>query len=100
MFFSLDASEKDIFTHGGPSAFPLDHPHTMLPSSLFGWTDKSLNGYMYDNMRALSAELIQANQGWPGPEARCPLHRLCAVRGAAGVNVRSERTEVARGPFS
>ena len=61
MFFSLDAFEKDIFTHGGPSAFPPDRSHTVLPSSLFfGWTDKSLDGYMYDNMRALSAELIQA----------------------------------------
>jgi len=58
---SLDAFEDDIFTHGGPSAFPPDRSYTVLPSSLyFGWTDKPLDRYMYDNMRALSAELIQA----------------------------------------
>ena len=59
--FSPNAFEDDIFTHGGPSAFPPDRSHTVLPSSLFfGWTDKSLDRYMYDNMRALSAELTHA----------------------------------------
>ena len=58
--FSPNAFEDDIFTHGGPSAFPPDRSHTVLPSSLFfTWTDESLDGYMYDNLRALSAELIQ-----------------------------------------
>ncbi|KAH9997053.1 hypothetical protein BJV77DRAFT_960317 [Russula vinacea] len=61
LVFGLDAFEDDIFTHGGPSAFPPDRSHTVLPSSLFfTWTDESLDGYMYDNLRALSAELIQA----------------------------------------
>lgn len=47
--------------HGGPSAYPPDRSHTVLPSSLYmGWTDKSLDEYMYDNLRVLSTELIQA----------------------------------------
>ena len=53
---ALDAFENDIFTHGGPSAFPPDRSQTVLPSRLFfGWTDKSLDGFMYDNMHGLSA---------------------------------------------
>ena len=61
LVFNLDAFESDIFTHGGPSAYPPDRSHTILPSSLyFGWTDKSKDKYMYDNMRKLSASIIQA----------------------------------------
>jgi hypothetical protein len=61
IIFNLDAFENDIFTHGGPSAYPPDRSHTVLPSSLyFGWTDKSKDKYMYDNMRNLSASIIDA----------------------------------------
>ena len=61
VLFSLDPFENDIFTHGEPSAYPPDRSHTLLPSSLFlGWTDKSKDKYMYDNMRELSASLIEA----------------------------------------
>jgi hypothetical protein len=61
LVFNLDAFENDILTHGGPSAYPPDRSHTVLPSSLyFGWTDKSKDKYMYDNMRKLSASIIQA----------------------------------------
>jgi hypothetical protein len=60
--FSLDAFNSDIFTHEGPSTIRVpDRSHTVLPSSLyFGWTDKSKNKYMYDNMRMLSSSIIKA----------------------------------------
>jgi len=60
IILNLDAFEKDIFTHGGPSAYPPDRSHTILPSSLyFGWTNETLDEYMGANLRALSAKLIQ-----------------------------------------
>jgi hypothetical protein len=41
LVFTLDAFENDIFTHGGPSAYPPDRSYAELPSSLyFGWVDK------------------------------------------------------------
>ncbi|KAI0293619.1 FAD-binding domain-containing protein [Multifurca ochricompacta] len=58
--FGLDPFEADIFTHGAPSAFPPDRSYTVLPSSLFfGWTDKSLDQFFYDNMRALNSALTE-----------------------------------------
>ena len=61
VIFNLDAFESDIFTHGAPSAYPPDRSHTILPSSLFlAWSDKSLDKYMYDSMRSLSASIIEA----------------------------------------
>ena len=61
VIFNLDAFESDIFTHGAPSAYPPDRSHTILPSSLFlSWSDKSLDKYMYDSMRSLSASIIEA----------------------------------------
>ncbi|KAI0251538.1 FAD-binding domain-containing protein [Lactifluus subvellereus] len=58
---NLDPFEPDILTHGGPSAYPPDRSRVVLPSSLyFGWNDKSLDEYMYKQMRALSASLIEA----------------------------------------
>ncbi|KAH9038637.1 FAD-binding domain-containing protein [Lactarius deliciosus] len=61
--FNLDAFESDIFTHGGPSAYPPDRSRTILPSSLFvGWNDESLDkdGYVYDSVRSLSASISKA----------------------------------------
>ncbi|KAF8260159.1 FAD-binding domain-containing protein [Lactarius quietus] len=61
VIFSLDAFESDIFTHGGPSAYPPDRSHTILPSSLFvAWSDESLDHHMYDSIRSLSASIIEA----------------------------------------
>ena len=61
--FQLDAFEADIFTHGGPSAFPPDRSHTVLPSNLFVlWSDKSLDddSYVYNSLRNLSDSIIEA----------------------------------------
>jgi hypothetical protein len=63
IIFSLDAFESDIFTHGGPSAYPPDRSRAVLPSSLFvAWNDKSLDNdmYVYDSARNLSASIIEA----------------------------------------
>ncbi|KAN0139380.1 hypothetical protein V8E53_002881 [Lactarius tabidus] len=61
VIFNLDAFESDIFTRGAPSAYPPDRFHTILPSSLFiAWSDKSLDQFMYDSMRSLSASIIEA----------------------------------------
>ena len=61
VIFNLDAFESDIFTHGAPSAYPPDRSHTIFPSSLFlAWSDKSLDKYMCDSMRSLSASIIEA----------------------------------------
>jgi hypothetical protein len=58
---NLDAFNSDIFTHGGPSAFPPDRSHTVLPSSvLVGWNDKSLDKYAYDTLHNLSASITEA----------------------------------------
>jgi hypothetical protein len=60
VIFNLDPFESDIFTHGAPSAYPPDRSHTIFPSSLFiAWSDKSLDKYMYDSMRSLSASIIE-----------------------------------------
>ncbi|KAI0301749.1 hypothetical protein B0F90DRAFT_1816959 [Multifurca ochricompacta] len=59
--FSLDPFESDFLTHGEPSAYPPDRSQIVHPSSLyFGWSDKSLDKYMYDNMRQLSESVIEA----------------------------------------
>ena len=63
IIFNLDAFESDIFTHGGPSAYPPDRSHAVLPSSLFVmWNDKSLDRdmYVYNDVRNLSASIIEA----------------------------------------
>ena len=63
IIFNLDVFESDIFTHGGPSAYPPDRSRTILPSSLFvGWNDKSLDRdkYVYDSVRSLSAFIFNA----------------------------------------
>ena len=63
ILFNLDAFESDIFTHGGPSAYPPDRSHAVLPSSLFvAWNDKSLDKdkYVYDSLRNLSASIVEA----------------------------------------
>ena len=63
ILFNLDAFESDIFTHGGPSAYPPDRSHAVLPSSLFvAWNNKSLDKdkYVYDSLRNLSASIIEA----------------------------------------
>jgi len=63
IMFNLDAFESDIFTHGGPSAYPPDRSHAVLPSSLFvAWNDKSLDKdkYVYDTLRNLSTFIIKA----------------------------------------
>ena len=63
ILFNLDPFESDIFTHGGPSAYPPDRSHAVLPSSLFvAWNNKSLDKdkYVYDSLRNLSASIIEA----------------------------------------
>ncbi|KAI9439635.1 FAD dependent oxidoreductase [Lactarius indigo] len=61
ILFNLDAFESDIFTHGGPSAYPPDRSRTILPSIiLVTWNDKSLDEYAYDSIRSLSASVTEA----------------------------------------
>jgi hypothetical protein len=63
IFFDLDAFESDIFTHGGPSAYPPDRSHTIHPSNLLvEWNDESLDKdkYVYNSVRSLSASIIEA----------------------------------------
>ena len=60
---NLDAFNSDIFTHGGPSAYPPDRSRTILPSSVFvGWNYKSLDNdkYVYNSVRSLSASIVEA----------------------------------------
>lgn len=62
VIFNLDVFESDIFTHGGPSAYPPDRSRTIFPSSvLVGWNDKSLDKdkYVYDSVRNLSASVTK-----------------------------------------
>ncbi|KAH9052689.1 FAD-binding domain-containing protein [Lactarius vividus] len=52
IIFNLDAFRSDIFTHGGPSAYPPVRPRTILPSSLLvAWNDEFLDKdeYVYDS---------------------------------------------------
>jgi hypothetical protein len=59
--YSLDPFESDILTHGGPSAYPPNRSHAVLPSSIFlGWTDQSVDAYMADAMRHSAASLVNA----------------------------------------
>jgi hypothetical protein len=61
--FDLDAFESDIFTHGGPSAYPPDRSHAVLPSGLHvAWNDRSLDKdrYVYDSLHNLSASITEA----------------------------------------
>jgi hypothetical protein len=63
IFFDLDVFESDIFTHGGPSAYPPDRSHTILPSNLLvEWNDESLDKdkYVYNSVRSLSGSIIEA----------------------------------------
>jgi hypothetical protein len=61
IIFHLDAFESDIFTHGGPSAYPPDRSHTISPSSFFIlWGDKSLDQLMYNSIQVLSAPITEA----------------------------------------
>jgi hypothetical protein len=63
VLFDLDPYESDVFTHGGPSAYPPDRSRAILPSSLLvAWNDESLDKdkYVYNNVRSLSASIIEA----------------------------------------
>ncbi len=61
VIFNLDAFESDIFTHGGPSAYPPDRSRNFLPTSLLvAWNDKSLDKYAYDSIHSLSASVTKA----------------------------------------
>ena len=61
IIFHLDAFEYDIFTHGGPSAYPPDRSQTIFPSSLFIlWNDKSFDQLMYNSIRSMSAPITEA----------------------------------------
>ena len=61
LIVSLDAFESDIFTHGGPSAFPPDRSHTILPSRItIWWSDESLDEYAYDTLRSLGDAITEA----------------------------------------
>jgi hypothetical protein len=63
IIFQLDPFESDIFTHGGPSAYPPDRSRTILPSAvLVAWNDNSLDRdkYVYNSVRCLSASIMEA----------------------------------------
>jgi hypothetical protein len=58
--FHIEPFAPDIFTHGGPSAYPADRSRTILPSALIiSWNDKDLDQYMYDSIRKLSALILE-----------------------------------------
>jgi hypothetical protein len=58
--FHLEPFESDIFTHGGPSAYPPDRSRTIHPSAvLIAWNDKGLDQYVYDSIRSLSASILE-----------------------------------------
>lgn len=58
--FHFEPFEPDIFTHGGPSAYPPDRSRTILPSAVvIGWNDKDLDQYVYDSIRNLSASILE-----------------------------------------
>jgi hypothetical protein len=59
--FHLEPFESDIFTHGGPSAYPPDRSRTIYPSLVvIGWNDKDLDGYVYDSIRNVSASILES----------------------------------------
>ncbi|KAF8260165.1 FAD-binding domain-containing protein [Lactarius quietus] len=59
--FNIEPFASDIFTHGAPSAYPPDRSRTILPSVLIiSWNDESLDQYMYDSLRSLSASILEA----------------------------------------
>ena len=61
--FNIEPFESDIFTHGGPSAYPPDRSRTILPSVLtLTWNDESLDKdkYVYNSLRSLSASILEA----------------------------------------
>ncbi|KAI0301762.1 FAD-binding domain-containing protein [Multifurca ochricompacta] len=61
IIFGMDPFASDYLTHGGPSAWPPDRSEVAYPSSLyFGWSDKSFDKYMYDNLRKLSDVVTEA----------------------------------------
>jgi hypothetical protein len=61
ILFYVEPFESDIFTHGTPSAYPPDRSRTILPSGfMVSWNDKSLDQYMYDSIRSLSASILEA----------------------------------------
>jgi hypothetical protein len=55
--------ESDIFTHGGPSAYPPDRSRVAIQSVLFvRWNDESLDKdkYVYNGLRSARASIIEA----------------------------------------
>ena len=61
--FYIEPFEFDIFSHGGPSAYPPDRSRAVFPSGLFvTWNDESLDKdkYVYNSVRTLSASIIEA----------------------------------------
>jgi len=61
IYFNPEPFASDIFTHGAPSAYPPDRSRTILPSALvMQYNDESLDRYMYDSIRNLSASILEA----------------------------------------
>jgi len=59
--YTLEPYEPDIFTHGGPSAYPPDRSCTILPGNIYyGYSNKSVDEYMAHSMRTSTALLIAA----------------------------------------
>lgn len=59
----IEPFESDIFTHGGPSAYPPDRSRVVFPSTLLvAWNDKYLDKdkYAYGIMRSLRSSVIEA----------------------------------------
>ena len=62
LMFNIEPFASDIFTHGGPSAYPPDRSHTIFPSILsVTWNDESLDKdkYVYNSLWSLSASITE-----------------------------------------
>ena len=62
LMFNIEPFASDIFTHGGPSAYPPDRSRTIFPSILsVTWNDESLDKdkYVYNSLWSLSASITE-----------------------------------------
>ncbi|KAI0258442.1 FAD-binding domain-containing protein [Gloeopeniophorella convolvens] len=52
ILYAVQPFDRDIFSHGAPSAYPPDRSRSYCPTNLnFGWTDPARDGAMLDAMR-------------------------------------------------
>jgi hypothetical protein len=59
----LGPLESDVFTHGGPSAYPPDRSRTVLQSVLVvTWNNESLDKdkYVYNGLRSARTSIVEA----------------------------------------